>query len=470
MKKSKILSYLLGPVGSGILGLVSLPIITWFYSVEDIGKISMLQVFSSFMTLLFCLGLDQAYVREYHESKIKQRLFKASFLPGFTLLLICSFGLYFSDETLLSNLLYKENNKYLTILSLLCFVLAFCSRFLSLILRMEERAIAYSMSQLLPKISFLTLILCIVWLGFKTNFYSLILAHSLSITLVFFVFAWNTRLVWLRSLSQMIDIEELKKLLHFGLPLVIGGLAAWGLNVMDKLSIRALSTFSELGVYSVTISIAAVATVFSSVFNIIWAPLVFKWVSEKSVCFNKIDMISEHLLAAIFFIIVISGLLSWLLPLLLPKEYGAVEYLITTCLIGPLFYTLSETTAVGITIARKTYLAMFASLTAMIVNGVGNYFLVPIYGAAGAAVSTAVSFWFFYIIRTELSRRVWRNIPSGKSYLAVTLIVFITILNTLYLRGSKEILFIWGGLLFFGLFFFRQSRKALLEQVVIKFA
>ena len=211
MKKSKILSYLLGPVGSGILGLVSLPIITWFYSVEDIGKISMLQVFSSFMTLLFCLGLDQAYVREYHESKIKPRLFKASFLPGFTLLLICSFGLYFSDETLLSNLLYKENNKYLTILSLLCFVLAFCSRFLSLILRMEERAIAYSMSQLLPKISFLTLILCIVWLGLKTNFYSLILAHSLSITLVFFVFAWNTRLVWLRSLSQMIDIEELKK-------------------------------------------------------------------------------------------------------------------------------------------------------------------------------------------------------------------------------------------------------------------
>lgn len=58
MNKNMILGYLVGPIGIGILSLISLPILTWFYSVDDIGKISMLQMTSSLFVLLFCLGLD----------------------------------------------------------------------------------------------------------------------------------------------------------------------------------------------------------------------------------------------------------------------------------------------------------------------------------------------------------------------------------------------------------------------------
>ena len=460
---------MIGPVGTGVLGLISLPIITWFYAVEDIGKISMLQVFSSLVTLVFCLGLDQAYLREYHEYKVKAKLFKATFLPGFILLTFFFIGVYVYENTLLSFWLYEENNKYLTILSLIYFFLVFCSRFLSLILRMEERALAYSMSQLLPKFFFLIFILSIVWGGFSTNFYSLISAHALSVFIVFIVFLWNTRHEWVYSVNQVVKLNESKKLLSYGLPLVVAGVALLGLNVMDRLFLRSLSTFSEVGVYSVTVSLSAIATIFSNVFNLIWAPLVYKWVSEKSVCFKKIDDISEHLLAVVFFVIVFSGLFSWLFPLMLPKEYGAIKYLITACLIGPLFYTLSETTAVGITLARKTYLAMLASVVALIINGIGNYYLIPVYGAAGAASATAFSFWIFYIVRTEFSRIVWRQIPSSKSYLVITLILSVTISNTLYFKGESGVSFIWGGLLLSGCFIFKKSRRLLVKYVLTKF-
>ena len=57
MTRNKILSYAVGPIGSAAIGFITLPIITWFYSVEDIGRISMLQVVASFSVLLFCLGL-----------------------------------------------------------------------------------------------------------------------------------------------------------------------------------------------------------------------------------------------------------------------------------------------------------------------------------------------------------------------------------------------------------------------------
>ena len=56
MNKKIILGYALGPIGSGFLGLISLPIITWFYSVEDVGRISMLPSLTS--AVLICSSLS----------------------------------------------------------------------------------------------------------------------------------------------------------------------------------------------------------------------------------------------------------------------------------------------------------------------------------------------------------------------------------------------------------------------------
>ena len=456
MNLKKIMSYAFGPIGSAIIGFITLPIITWFYSVEDIGRISMLQVVSSFTILLFCLGLDQAYVREYHEYEIKPRLFKTVLLPGLILSILFFSVTFIFDSKLVSKLLYDIPSTYLTIISIICFLLALVSRFLSLILRMKEKALAYSMSQLLPKVLFLIFILSTLWLGFSKDSYNLITAHTLSIIAVFLVFSWNTRKEWTSAFEYSISFKELKHFLAFGLPLVIAGLASWGLNVMDKLFLRGMSTFSELGVYSVAASVAGVAAIFSGVFNTIWAPMVYKWVNE-GVNLTKIDDISEYLLAAIYFVAVLSGLFSWVLPYFLPSEYIAIQYLITACLLGPLFYTLSETTAIGITIARKTRLSMVASIGAMLVNFVGNYLLVPKIGAVGAAISTAFSFWIFYILRTELSCLVWRNMPKIKSYLIVTLLLIVTIIHSVFLKNNNSAIIMWFILLLAGYVFFRST-------------
>ena len=75
-------------MGGAVLGIATLPIIAWNYSTEDVGRIAMLQVLSSFCVLVFSLGLDQAYIREYHESENKPALFKTTLLPGLLLTLL----------------------------------------------------------------------------------------------------------------------------------------------------------------------------------------------------------------------------------------------------------------------------------------------------------------------------------------------------------------------------------------------
>ncbi|WP_105265352.1 lipopolysaccharide biosynthesis protein [Pseudoalteromonas sp. T1lg76] len=465
MNKKLILGYLVGPIGSGLLGIISLPLITWFYSVEDVGRVSMLQVVMSLFVLVFCLGLDQFYVREYYESKNKPTLFKAAILPGALLALGALTTAFFIDRTLISRLLYAQDSEHLSLLTLICLLAALLSRFFSLILRMQERSLAFSMAQLLPKVFFLLFIVAAVCLNTGSSSITLVSAHTLSIVIVLLVFMWNTKKDWREAISSPLDIELLKRSLHFGLPLVIAGIAVWGLNVMDKLFLRYLSTLAELGVYSVTMSFAGVATLFAGIFNLIWAPLIYKWVHEDKVDIDKLENASSHFLAIVYFTTMLSVAFSWVTPLFLPQEYEAIAYLLPLCLLHPLLYTLSEIKAVGITIVKKTKLSMYASVTAMVINFTGNYLLVPNYGALGAAVSTSIAFGVFFILRLELSSLVWVNLRNTKSYIVTSIILIFLIANGFvfkseYIGISLSLFFLIGGF-----FLFKGSFLSIIELI-----
>ena len=69
MNVRKIAGFAVGPIGGAFLGFITLPLTAWFFSTEDIGRIALLQIVLGFTTMLFSLGLDQAYVREYHEKE-----------------------------------------------------------------------------------------------------------------------------------------------------------------------------------------------------------------------------------------------------------------------------------------------------------------------------------------------------------------------------------------------------------------
>lgn len=466
MDIKKLAGYAIGPIGASILGFVTLPIITWYYSIEDVGRISMLQVFTSFFVLLFCLGLDQAYVREYHVSEQKTLLLKSTLLPGIFLGTMFLSIIFLCDSNLISKWLYGIPDLYLSVITIICFIVALISRFLSLVIRMQERAIAFSMSQLLPKILFLAFILITMWMGVSKDTFNLITANILSIICVFIIFAWNTREDWCAFFDNSLDKEQLRQLFAFGLPLVVGGLAFWGLNVMDRLFLRTMSNYSELGIYSVAMSIAAVAAILSSIFNTIWAPMVYKWESGNLVDIDKIDYVSEVILVVIYFIIVISGLFSWVIPFFLPKDYQIIQFLITTCLLGPLLYTLSEATAVGITLVRKTKLSMIASISAMLINLLGNYFLVFKYGAMGATTSTALAFWSFFILRTEFSQLVWRKIPVRKAYIVTGILIFTSITSMFFLKDYfLGFILVWFLLLIAGFFIFSHTLKKVVMQL-----
>lgn len=456
MNAKKILSFSIGPIGSALLGLITLPIIAWLYLPEDVGRLSMLNVMLSFVLLLFSLGLDQAYVREFHEVADKHGLLKSVFIPGFLVMLLSL--AFMSLSTLsISNLLFGIDSFFLSLLLSASIILAFISRFLSLILRMQERGLAYSMSQLLPKLFFLLILVLYLGYGEEANFNNLVLANFLALSAVFFVFALNTKDDWIAALFATIDKDKQKELFNYGVPLIAGGIAFWGLTVLDKLFLRAYSSFEMLGIYSVAVSFAGAALVFQTVFSTVWAPVVYKW-SAEGVEIDKIKNVIDHVTLAIVIIWSFSGIFSWVVTVILPEQYNQVQNILLATMAYPLLYTLSECTGIGISIKRKTIYSMFAATSALVVNAIANWLLIPIYGPAGAASATAISFFIFLIIRTESSSMQWKKIERLRMYILITELTIISCLvNFINLNIFYKIL-LYMIIIVQSLIFFRKQR------------
>lgn len=430
MTPKQITAFAIGPIGGAVLGLITLPIITWYFSQEDVGRMAMLQVTLSFSILLFSLGLDQSYVREFHEAENKPALLKRAMLPGLVLLVITVLVLLAFGGAL-AGWLFDVPQWHLSVLVVLALVASYISRFLSLVLRMNERGLAFSMSQMLPKLLLLVIIGGYAVVGAEKDLTNLVLANTAAIGFVCVIYGWNTRAEWMAAIRTRLDIEKLKSMLRFGMPLILGGLAFWGLTAVDKLFLRTLASFEELAVYSVAVSFAAAASILQSVFSTVWAPTVYKWASAGEGLEN-LHKVSRYILALVVLGFALAGLFSWVVTLFLPANYAAVQWVVVSCIGFPLLYTLSETTVVGIGISRRSSFSMLAAVIAFAVSLAGNWWLIPLYGAAGAAVSTCFAFWVFFLLRTEFSIYLWKPMPRALLYIFTSACVGGAVVSTLW--------------------------------------
>ncbi|WP_275723450.1 lipopolysaccharide biosynthesis protein [Vibrio furnissii] len=431
MGKKKIIYFAIGPIGSAAISFVTLPLITWYFSIEDVGRFSLLQTLTGFATLVFCLGFDQAFVRSFYASKHPRSLFISAYLPpliGYACVVALSF--YFSNELVV--MLFGEDaaSNLWQVLIVSC-GLSFSVRFLSLILRVSERGLAYSISQMSPKV----LLLLLVFVSVNVvggDFMTLALSYMISLLAVFCVLIFNNR-KFLFFTSGNYDITLTKQMFSFGAPLIISSIAFWGLTVSDKILISKLSSYSELGLYSVSVSFAGAAIVLQSVFSTIWSPLIYRWIDKDNMADNEvathINKMADVMLLIVVVGVSLAGSLSFILDYILPEQYSQAKYIMLSCMCYPLFYTLSEVTVVGLHVKKCTIISMLITLMSFLVNLSGNLILIPTHGAKGAAVSTAVSFWLFLVLRTEFSSKYYSELKRMRLYLITLMVVGLTTAN-----------------------------------------
>lgn len=428
----KLLQFSIGPIVAAIIGFITVPITSHLVSADEMGLSSMYTIANNIITLIVLVGIDQAFAREYNENSDKKKLLFNSLLIPF-IISICIGIILVIFSSNFAQLLFSDSTAILPVILLaFCTPLFIIEKFMLLSLRMEEKAVQYStwniMSKLLNLIFTILLLLC-----YKKNFESIIYASVISQLIVSLMLLYICRRNIVIS-RRDIDKQQIKRLIKFGFPLIPASLIGWGLNSMDSIFLRAMSTYTELGHYSVALKIMNVLGLIQTSFTTFWAPMAFKWKANGE-SNEKFKLVSDGVAFVMSVILIMILLFKSMIPLFLGNGYDNVIYILPFLLFYPIFYTMSETTTLGISFSRKTSYNIVVSIIAMGANLILNTLLVPKYGAVGAAIATGICYLVFFWTRTLISRKLWYKFEI-KKFIYVTFVLLGAALSNCIIKDT----------------------------------
>lgn len=402
--------FVLGLLGTSLISAITVPFLAWFYSPDALGRFSFFLLTVNFAVQIGALGLDQGYVREYHVSENKPQLLLQSVVPSVFLFSALLFALAeFSLFADFAQLVVSESVSVLGALIFLAYAFSVAHRFATVSYRVRSLGFLFCITLISVKLVFLACAYLSHLFQWQESFslYGSYLA-SLVVPTVVLSFVWAFKSF--KEASKKINRLSFFGLINWGLlkyslPLLFGALAFWGVKFSGHIGLRFFQSFEELAFYSVGISIAAGLGLFSSIFNTMWFPFLFK-ADAAGKSDRALGAGLSLTLGFLFFGVGISGVAASLIVKLLPEAFGKVEFFLPILVLSSLLYTLSEVSGSGIALSKRTAYGFYAGLCASLFAISSALVLCDRFGAVGAAVSYGFGYFVFFVCRTEFGRRL----------------------------------------------------------------
>lgn len=454
MKKSLYKSFLgfsIGPLGAALINFITIPVTTRLLSPEEFGKISMFLVIQALGTALLFLGFDQSYIREFNNSKDKEKLLVNTLLLPL-LFSIVAIVVILVNKDYLSVALFQDGNHNAIYFIALWIPFIIIERFLLLTLRMEERAIIYSVFNIIIK--FLIMILTVTFLLWKRNYLSVIMANVLGqVVIDIFIIIYIKSKMKITLNLKSIDKEFIVKMIKYGAPFVPTAILMWFLNSNDRLFLNMYSNLENIGIYFAALKVVGIFTVIQLIFTTFWLPIAFRW-EKEGVSFNKYSEISELVMFIMFVLFIIILLFKELIIVIISSQYNESLKAIPFLMLYPVMYTVAEATGIGIAISRKTNFNVLISIVLVVVNILLNILLVPQFGYVGASISLGLTYVIYFWLKTLLSRHLWYKFRIS-TYAFYTVALILT--ATINLLVSGYFSYIWNLLILLGVLIFNKK-------------
>lgn len=450
----------IGSLGAAVLNLILIPVTTYFLTPEEYGKTSMFILAQTLLIYIVYLGYDQAFTREFYEYNNKKRLlFQAMLIPLlFSIILIL--GMCFFAESLSTWLFADPMYTHAIYLLAISSVLLIFERFILLFVRMENKAIRFSLYSIIIKLAILLGTVCALLIGpatFITVIYGMLIGQMIG---DFILIIMNLTLF--TGYKGSLDRQLIKRLTLFGVPVVVGTFLYSLFIVIDKLFLRYFSDFNEIGIYTAAFKIASALMVLQVSFSNFWIPTAYEWYQQKKPILYYKKVSDAVMFSTALFFLVMLFFKEWIVLFILSPAYSEAQYVFPFLCFYPIMMTVSETTNLGIVFLKKSIFNIFVSASALIVAIALNFMLVPTYGAIGASISTGTAYIVFFFARTYFSMRIWEGF-SVKRHLFVTgllyslalwsivfhqdsiekLVILLSIILLVFLY-KKEISYLWN--------------------------
>lgn len=407
-KKKETFIYMIGTIMVSVIGFIISIIYSHLFNPSDFGMYSLSYSFYSLISQLYFGWIPLSLLRNSEKYKNNSKKLYGSF---FILHIIMSL-LFFVLGNII-NAIFVYNKVYSLLFFLLTIVFFFENQLqiINTLLRTNFDSKQYSINVTLN--SLLKIIIFVI-------LYYIFKIHNIYIILVSVIFSEAIQCLYLFFKLQLkkyylisnFNIDIIKKMFRYGMPIIGIAITAWFLNVSDRFMIELFYSTNEVGVYSYSYNLA------NSIFSVLVQFIMLGAFPRIVEAYEKNDLIVvsktiEEYLDIFFFIIIpsIFGVIiisSDFYELFTDSKYlnGEIVFIITSISIS--FMGFSQYTNKPWELLNNTKMLFILNLISAIVNVVLNFILLPLFGFEIAAYTTLVSYLIYIIISLMLSKKIFR--------------------------------------------------------------
>ncbi|XME02530.1 lipopolysaccharide biosynthesis protein [Lachnospiraceae bacterium C1.1] len=406
------LSYFYGNFVVLLLGFVQTPLVTRIMSTDEYGRTGMFEKAVSIIYIFAVLGMDQAYIRYYYKEDVNRRaLMRSCLMPSLGIVSVL-LVFYFIFSARVNEYLFEKNGTDIIILVAAYTLVSVFERFLFLDVRMQQNGVLYSNINITQKILNIAFIFA-AWYFLGDDFRVVLYAMTLS-------WGLTTLYLCIRYLIRLRDPKLSEKdgktvyprseLIKYGTPFILVLLMEWLLSSCDMIALKQWSDYSEIGVYEAAMKIMVILLTFKNSFIAFWSPVAMKKYEQESR--EDSTAFFRNAFDTIRFLSVIAaiGLMIFrrVVVLLLGESYRGADKIIPFLTLMPIFAMMFEVTVQGIKFVKKNMLLNIASAASIAVNIIGNVLLVPRLAGIGAAITTGLSYFIYFVAGSYISEKSWK--------------------------------------------------------------
>ncbi len=380
------------------VNFILLVVLSKFLSPDEYGYLNLFNTFVTFMSIFISFNTEKIIVVDYF------RVTRQYTSETITSLSMFSFGLLFLYSLLVigfRNLLEKElgfSIIFLIIAIFYCF-LDKLSGYNKAIWKAEANAKAFGLyTFLIVTANCIGTIFCLV--SFQMGWSSRVVAQflvSFIFGVVSLILLWKRQII---SCNVKLHVENLKKSLQFGLPMVPNTLSWWAMQGVNRFIINSYYGPTEVGLYSFATNFSNIIQIIASSFAQSWHVDVFQRLTLKEE--GYVDYLSRFtrkmiLIYALVAIIVYLGC-SAIIPFFFSNYIASLKFLFPLCL-GAFAHSVGTLFDCYILYYKKTKILMGITLVASTINVLMGAFFIRynLLMAAYISMISEIFITFMYI-------------------------------------------------------------------------
>lgn len=415
-------------LGKGIkkfLGFLLLPFYTRALTPADYGILDTLGTFVFFIAVFLNLGLDSAsgfYYFQPKEEKEKGKILFTVFVLRLATIIPAVVLSFFASD--ISQLLFKSD-EYTNVVLITCLLLPLnvITSEQELVYRFNRKPWKYNLLTIIRALvnigGGITLVVNLKWGVFGAQLASLI--SSLVVIIFSFLFYTRTKYTYQFSFSWA------KKMLKYGFPLVLAGIAVWVYSVSDRYFLLYYQTLTDIGYYSIGSTFSQPLGLINTAVQMSWGVLFYEIYNndgiEKTESKKAISgLVKYYVILGCTISLFLSVFAFEIVSLVTTPKYLPGIIVIPLLLFSAIVGQLIEIIGVGITLSEKTIYFTYILIVSALINFGLNFIFVPLLSYYGAAITTVIA----YIVNLILTYKIANKYFPAK-YDTLKLILFFTL-------------------------------------------